>query len=122
MVMIMILIGAQRRLQRNFHILSHGPQLVERGMNIFILVPFPLEQDKPSMEAIFIPLTGERERRTAFSTWEGSQSRRGTYLQKTMSTAVQLLYTLLIDKDTVNKDTRDNFEHAPCSVSLFHGK
>lgn len=47
-VMIMILMGALR-LQRNFHILSHGPRLVEHGINIFILVPFPLEHDKPSM-------------------------------------------------------------------------
>lgn len=59
-VMIMILIGALSLL-KNFHILSHGLQLVEHGINIFILVPFPLEHGKPSMWAIFILHSVEQE-------------------------------------------------------------
>lgn len=74
MVMIMILMGAQRLLLRNFHILSHGPELVEHGINIFILVPFPLEQGKPSMQAIFSLHSGEQEGGTLFSTWSGCQA------------------------------------------------
>lgn len=53
-----MLMGAQRLSLRNMHILSPGPQLEEHGINIFILVPFPLEQDTPSMRAIFIPKVG----------------------------------------------------------------